>query len=184
MAPEIETLKKLSAQKIGKGKVEALQQAYTDAYGLFERLCPSSEDEDTLDDFEGASSDLESALDDLDSAISDLDMAEDKDEREDAISMIEDALDETISAFEAIMPFATVGTTARERSVTANDLEFDPEVARQLLEIAKLPEPDRASALSAWVQSAGLPAQVEERQKKLDQLFDYLDRVSTPKPPG
>jgi hypothetical protein len=179
MQPEIEPLKKLATQKITKGKFQALQKAYADAYDLFERFYPKANDEDTTVAFESACQDLESALDDLSSALDDLEMAEDKDEREDAISSIEDALQQTISAFDEVLPVARIGTEPRTAPAPAVP-KIDPEFAKQVVEIYKRPEQEREQALTAWLESPGTPEQVAERKMKLKQLFEYIQSAKQP----
>jgi hypothetical protein len=184
MPPEIEALKRLADQKITKGKLQALQKAHADADALFERLYPKSDDEDTTTDFDDACEDVESALDELDSAINDLGCAKDMFERQDAISMIEDALEQTVSAFDTVMPFVIVGTTPCPAPSRPSGPGLDPELTDKVLEISKLPEQDRAQALAAWIASAPTPALVQDRQEKLDQFFAYIQKMKqTPTPP-
>lgn len=172
MTPEIEALKKIATQKINKGKLKALQKVHSDAYDLSQKLQPKSTDEEDAEDFSSLTSDVEDALSELESAIDELDMAEEKDERDDAISTIEDGLEQTISAFDAIMPSAIIGTAPAPKAP-----DFDPVVTAKFIEIHKLPEQDRSQALTAWIQSAGTPALIEERRRKLDQLVSYIGKV-------
>jgi hypothetical protein len=180
----INRLKTLAAQKITKRKLQALQDAHTDADALFNRLCPKSDDEDTTTDFENASGELESALADLDSAISDLENAEDKDEREDASSMVEEALGTTITAFDDIMPLAVIGNTPRPAPSASSAADHFDQIIEKHFEIEKLPEQERAQAWDVWVKSAGDPALVQERQKRCDQLLADLEKLKqSPRPP-
>ncbi len=181
MTPVIEALKKLATQKITRGKVQPLEKAHADACSLFERLYPKTNDEDTTAEFESACDELESALSDLESAISDLDMAEEKDEREDAVFMIKAALEQSNSAFEEIMVCAIIGPTPRPEPAPSAS-EYDAEFARQVSEALNKAGGDRDQALDAWVQSAGTPEQVSEREQKLNQLLRYLQNRKQPPP--
>lgn len=183
MTPEIEALKKLAGQKITKGKLQALQKAHSDAFGLSQKLQCKSTNGDDVDEFSSLESDLDDALSDLESAIDELDSAEDKDEREDAISSIEGALDQTITAFDTIMPVAIVGTTPRPPAPAATPPPPDPELLQKVREILATPEHNLNEALDAWVQSAGSPAMVEERKKKIAQFFEYIASVKPPPAP-
>ncbi|MFO1477609.1 MAG: hypothetical protein U1F98_13280 [Verrucomicrobiota bacterium] len=172
MNPEIESLKQLASQKITKAKLDALRSSHADAESLFQHLQPRPDAD--KDDFESELAELESALEDLSSALDDLDMAEEKEDRDDAVDMIQDALGETVSAFETIMPNAIIGSTPRPPK--AEQPRFDPDFIAQVAEIFKRPELERAQALSDWVQSAGTPEQIADRQRTLDQLFDCIKR--------
>jgi hypothetical protein len=183
MNPEIEALKKLASQQITKGKLQALQKAHSDAYGLSQKLQCKSTNEDDVDEFSPLESDLDDALSDLESAIDELDSAEDKDEREDAISSIEDALDQTITAFDAIMPVAIVGTTPRPSAPTAPPPTPDPEMIQKAKEILASPGQNLFDGLEAWTQSAGSPELVKERKKKIAKFFEYLASVKPPPTP-
>jgi len=174
MKPENEILKKLASQKITKGKLSALQKASNEASALFERLYPKAEDEDSMADFESECEDLQSALEELESAISDLEMAEDKDEREDAVAMIEDALEQVSTGFEALMADAVVRDKPRSKPTpTASEIP-DEEILQQVRALLKLAPEKRASALEAWVRSGVTAEQIQERQKKVDNVFTYM----------
>jgi hypothetical protein len=185
MNPEIEALKKLAAQKITKAKVQALQKACADAHRLFERLYPKATDKDTTADFEFACDELESALSELECAVDDLEIAEDKDARNDAIFMIEDALEQVTTAFDDIMSVAVLGTEPRPAPAPTAP-EMDPEFALQVAAVLRASTGDQQQALTKWVQTAGSPDLIVQRQQKLAQLHAYLrsKKHSAPPPPS
>jgi hypothetical protein len=183
MNPEIETLKKLATQKITKGKVQALQKAHADACELFARLYPKADDEDTTFDFGFACNALESALAELQGAIDELEMAEEKDERDDASLMVEDALEQVTTEFDDIMSVAVLGTEPRPAPAPSAP-ELDPEFALQVAAVLRSSTGDQQQALTNWVQSAGSPDLIVQRQQKLAQLHAYLQsRKKSAAPP-
>jgi len=174
----IEQLKSLSLQKINKGKLPALEKIQSAASDLLDRLHPKANDEDTVTDFESSLEEAESALEELESAIAELDGAEEKDERDDAISMIEDALAQAIAAFNDLTPYAVVGAVRAPKVPKAP--EFDIEVATQILAIMKMPKENRQQALESWIQSAGSPDLIEERKRKINEVMSALKNCKTP----
>ena len=174
MNPAIEALKKLDAQKITKGKLPALQEAYDDVYAFLDHLYSKSDDENTNSEFDAAYGKVESALSNLDSAISDLNSAEEKDDRDDAISMIEDALPQVISGFDEIMPLASVSTAPRSALPPPSAEELDREFVQKVQKLANLPWEDRLRALFAWAEAPRTPALAEMRKERLKQFLDSI----------
>jgi hypothetical protein len=59
-------------------------------------------------------------------------------------------------------------------------------VARKLLALWKLPKAEQPQALTGWLQSAGTPKLIAERQKKVNQILAYARAVTkktTPRQP-
>jgi hypothetical protein len=61
----------------------------------------------------------------------------------------------------------------RPRPATPPAPPLDREVAKKLLELWKLPREKLCYAFLAWLQSAGTPKLIAEREQKVQQILDY-----------
>ena len=144
MRPEIETLNRLASCPIDLSILPALRKALIGVRELQGQLDPRADDDDTIEEFEGACTLLDEAMSDLDTACADLEAAADKDEIDDAIEQIQQDLDESISSLNALMEIAEVDPV----SYSAREEEF----RTALNSILGLPKNEIQAALIGWLE--------------------------------
>jgi hypothetical protein len=169
-----------------KATVQGLRKVHSQAQALSECFRPKSKDENTTREFQRACRALESALEYFATTINRIETATTKEDRNQALSKIDGALNEEEAAFDAITPFSTLRISPRLRPAAPPAPPLDLEVAAKLLQLWKLPKEEQPQAFAAWLESAGTPKLIADRARKVRELLDYADTVTkktTPRPP-
>lgn len=186
MTRKIEPSQKPAPLKSIKPTVQGLRKVHANACALSECFRPKSKGKHTTREFQRASRALASALEHLAATITLLGKAKTQEERRQAASKIKHALDQADNAFEALTPLSTFRLTPRARRAKLLTPPINRKVARKLLEFWKLPKAEQPQAIKAWIQSAGTPKLIADRQQKVNLVIAYgrmVAKETAPRPP-
>jgi len=168
MNTEIETLKKLAAGTISKGKLPAITAALEETRDLAALLEAKSEADDDIVEFEELESQLENALSDVESGCEELEIAEEKEERDDAIDQIETALGEAITYLEAIMNVAVISEVDHQ--------EIFKEAGAKFSEVVKT-KGNPEVLLETWYNSSPSDAVKRSRKKAIKKIYQAIAEI-------